>query len=60
MIDKAFTLLGKREFMNVADLLNVPVSEVEDRITILEKWFPNMYNSIPAEYVKTFVDSVYV
>ncbi|XP_060568420.1 uncharacterized protein LOC132727023 [Ruditapes philippinarum] len=51
--------IGKREFMNVADLLNVPVSEVEDRITILEKWFPNMYNSIPAEYVKTFVDSVF-
>ncbi|XP_045185027.2 uncharacterized protein LOC123543029 [Mercenaria mercenaria] len=51
--------IGRREFMNVADLLNVPVSEVADRTTYLEKWFPKIYNSTPAEYLKTFVDSVF-
>lgn len=46
--------------MNVADLLNVPVSEVDDRTTWLEKKFPAIYTSTPSEYLKTFVDSVYV
>ncbi|KAL4238205.1 Two pore calcium channel protein 1-like [Mactra antiquata] len=50
--------IGRREFMNVADLLNVPVSEVEDRITVFEKVVPTLYNSVAAEYVKTFVDSI--
>ncbi|XP_052766149.1 uncharacterized protein LOC128207337 [Mya arenaria] len=51
--------IGRREFMNVADLLNVPVSEVEDRITWLEKVVPQLYNSRPSEYLRSFVDSVF-
>ncbi|WAR20638.1 TPC1-like protein [Mya arenaria] len=46
--------IGRREFMNVADLLNVPVSEVEDRIIWLEKVVPQLYNSRPSEYLKFF------
>ena len=49
---------GRQEFMNVADLLNVPVSEVNERTTWLEKTFPAIYTSLPSEYLKTFVDSM--
>lgn len=59
-VNQHIAISGKREFLNVADLLNVPVSEVDDRITWLEKHFHSIYTSTPSEFLKTFVDSVYV
>ncbi|KAH3844389.1 uncharacterized protein LOC127873579 [Dreissena polymorpha] len=51
--------IGRREFMNVADLLNVQISEVSDRITWLEKTFPRLYLSVPSEFIRTIVDTVF-
>ena len=46
--------------MNVADLMNVPVSEVKDRMTWIETHFPTIYTSAPSEFLKVLVDSMYV
>ena len=46
--------------MNVADLMNVPVSEVKDRMTWFEAHFPTIYMSAPSEFLKVLVDSMYV
>ena len=46
--------------MNVADLMNVPVSEVKDRMTWIETHFSTIYLSAPSEFVKVLVDSMYV
>lgn len=46
--------------MNVADLMNVPVTEVTDRMTWFEKCFPNIYLSTPSECLKVLVDSMCV
>ena len=43
--------------MNVADLMNVPVSEVKDRMTWLETHIPRVYLSAPSECLKGLVDS---
>ncbi|XP_041352429.1 two pore calcium channel protein 1-like [Gigantopelta aegis] len=37
--------ISKQDFLNLADLLNVELTEITDRQTILEKTFPRMYNS---------------
>ena len=46
--------------MNVADLMNVPVSEVKDRMIWIETHFSTIYLSAPSEFVKVLVDSMYV
>ena len=42
----------------MADLMNVPVSEVEDRMTWLEIHIPSIYLSTPSESLKALVDSM--
>lgn len=45
--------------MHVADLLNVPISEVNDRITWLEMTFPSVYLSFASKRIKTVVQTMY-
>ncbi|KAL8589847.1 hypothetical protein ACOMHN_020850 [Nucella lapillus] len=45
----------KPEFMNLADLLHVELTEVNDRQTFLEKRMPHIYNSATSHYVKLIV-----
>ncbi|XP_045582031.1 two pore channel protein 1 [Procambarus clarkii] len=40
--------LEKREFLKLADLLNVEVSEVVDRTTLIGHYFPSVYYSKPS------------
>ncbi|XP_076441597.1 uncharacterized protein LOC143280798 [Babylonia areolata] len=49
------TFIYKEEFMNLADLLHVELSEVKDRQTFLERRFPNVYNSASSYYIKQIV-----
>ncbi|GFR69062.1 two pore calcium channel protein 1 [Elysia marginata] len=42
--DDNTNVLSKKNFMNMADLMNVHLSEVKDRITLQEMLFPNFYN----------------
>ncbi|GFO10198.1 two pore calcium channel protein 1 [Plakobranchus ocellatus] len=42
--DDNTSVLSKKNFLNVSDLLNVHLSEVKDRITLQEKLFPKIYN----------------
>lgn len=51
--------IARDEFMNVADLLNVPISECSDRTTWLESKFPKIYDSTASEWLKALVCSVY-
>lgn len=41
----------KGEFLKLADLLNVEVSEVVDRTTILAHYFPTIYYSKPSKWL---------
>ncbi|CAG5119818.1 unnamed protein product [Candidula unifasciata] len=45
-------VLDKKDFLNVSDLLNVPLTEVKDRKTFLEKHIPRIYNHRISEYIK--------
>ncbi|KAH3844387.1 hypothetical protein DPMN_086645 [Dreissena polymorpha] len=51
--------IDRSEFMHVADLLNVPISQVNDRITWLEKTFPSVYLSFPSQRIKEVVQTIY-
>ncbi|KAI8787824.1 two pore calcium channel protein 1 [Biomphalaria glabrata] len=48
-------VLSKKNFLNLADLLQVQLTEVKDRLTLLEKHFPSIYNHRISEYFKFFV-----
>ncbi|KAH9509193.1 hypothetical protein Btru_049330 [Bulinus truncatus] len=48
-------VLSKKNFLNLADLLHVQLTEVKDRLTLLEKHFPSIYNHLISEYFKRFV-----
>ncbi|KAG0721105.1 Two pore calcium channel protein 1 [Chionoecetes opilio] len=47
--------LEKVEFLKVADLLNVEVSEVVDRTTLIGHFFPTLYYSKPSKLLCTIV-----
>jgi len=49
---------GRQQFLNIADLLNVPISQVSDRKTFLEMYFTNMYNSKLSKLLRRVVESV--
>lgn len=36
--------LSFKEFLYLPDLLNIRITEIKDRMTILEKYIPNIYN----------------
>ncbi|KAK3094057.1 hypothetical protein FSP39_023541 [Pinctada imbricata] len=42
----------KSQFLKLADLLELPLTEVKDRQTFLEKMVPNIYNSKASSYLK--------
>ncbi|KAF0310153.1 Two pore calcium channel protein 1 [Amphibalanus amphitrite] len=48
-------MLGERDLYQLADLLNVRVTEVKDRVTLLERLFPSCFNSRPAVLVRRVV-----
>lgn len=43
--------LVKEEFLKLADLLNVEVSEVVDRTTLIGHYFPKIYYSKPSKFI---------
>ncbi|WAR18392.1 TPC1-like protein [Mya arenaria] len=45
----------KADFLNLVNLLQVPVSEIHDRRTFLEKRIPDIYNSRPSKVLRMFV-----
>lgn len=45
----------KTQFLYLADLLMLPLTEVWDRMTLLEKYFPRLYNSPISSVIKTIV-----
>ncbi|XP_064622420.1 uncharacterized protein LOC135484707 [Lineus longissimus] len=47
--------IERREFLKVADLLNVEVTEVKDRITLFERYMPRCYKSWLSEALKSVV-----
>ncbi|XP_053376398.1 two pore channel protein 2-like isoform X2 [Mercenaria mercenaria] len=47
--------ISKRDFLNLINLLQVPVTEVQERQTFLEKKIPNIYNSKASYIVKVCV-----
>ncbi|XP_046384151.1 two pore calcium channel protein 1-like [Ischnura elegans] len=56
---KGSNQIGKLEFMQLADLLNVEISEVKDRVTYLQMFFPKLYNSNPSRFIQSFVKAKY-
>ncbi|KAK3863749.1 hypothetical protein Pcinc_030506 [Petrolisthes cinctipes] len=48
-------VLDKGEFLRLADLLNVEVSEVVDRTTFMGHFFPRIYFSTPSSILRTIV-----
>ena len=46
---------ARSEFMTLADLLNVPISEVKDRVLFLEKYCTACFVSYPSELLKMVV-----
>ena len=50
ILKKAF-----KEFVYLPDLLNYPVTEVKDRLTIYEIYAPKIYNSKYSQIVRRFV-----
>lgn len=56
ILDKDSTgTISKRDFLNLTNLLQVPVSEVYDRLTFLEKKIPHIYNSTISNVFKKCV-----
>ncbi|XP_045118036.1 two pore calcium channel protein 1-like isoform X1 [Portunus trituberculatus] len=47
--------LEKGEFLKLADLLNVEVSEVVDRTTLIGHYLPTLYNSKPSKMICAIV-----
>lgn len=47
--------INKKDFLNLVNLLQVPVTEVHERQTFLERTFPNIYNSRASFYLKLCV-----
>ncbi|XP_046575714.1 LOW QUALITY PROTEIN: two pore calcium channel protein 1-like [Haliotis rubra] len=47
--------IRKKQFMGLADLLQVELSEVKDRQTLIEKYFPKVYNSYASVLLKIVV-----
>ena len=45
----------KPQFLYLADLLILPLTEVRDRMTLLQKYFPRIYNSYISSVIKTIV-----
>ncbi|XP_012942639.1 two pore calcium channel protein 1 [Aplysia californica] len=48
-------VLDKKDFLHLSDLLHLPLSEVKDRQTLFEKYFPDVYNHRYSELFKRFV-----
>ncbi|XP_071079972.1 two pore calcium channel protein 1-like [Haliotis cracherodii] len=47
--------IRKKHFMGLADLLQVELSEVKDRQTLIEKYFPKVYNAYASVMLKMVV-----
>ncbi|KAI0227845.1 Two pore calcium channel protein 1A [Lamellibrachia satsuma] len=53
--DTADNAIRKKDFLKVADLLNVELAEVKEEPTVLEKFCPGCYLSAPSEIIKSIV-----
>ncbi|XP_076314234.1 uncharacterized protein LOC143226750 [Tachypleus tridentatus] len=52
-------LVEKSDFLQLADLLNVSVSEVQDRKFFIAKFLPKVYNSKPSKLLRRLVAQKY-
>lgn len=50
-----FNLLGKADFLQLADLLNVTVSEIKDRRSIFDGLSPHCYHSMQSKALRKAV-----
>ena len=48
-------LPAKAEFLYSADLLNIPLTQVKDRMILWERLFPRVFNSVPSKAVRLVV-----
>ncbi|KAJ7390844.1 Ion transport protein, partial [Desmophyllum pertusum] len=48
-------LQGKKDFLMVADVLNVKVIEVKDQVTLFERFIPKIYNSRVSAKLRLYV-----
>ena len=48
-------IVGKAEFLTSADLLNVPLTEVKDRMILWDKLFPSVFNHPASKFVRVVV-----
>ena len=46
---------AKAEFLYSADLLNIPLTQVKDRMILWERLFPRVFNSVPSKAVRLVV-----
>ena len=46
---------GRKDFLKVADLLNVELAEETEEPTALETWCPRCYLAPPSEVIKSIV-----
>ncbi|KAH3859383.1 two pore channel protein 1-like [Dreissena polymorpha] len=51
--------ISRSQFLNIADLLNVPISVVSERKTFLEIHFPRFYLSPASRLIRRLVSSLY-
>ena len=52
---KNYGFSGRSDFMTLADLLNVPISEVTDKVLFLEKHCTTCFMSYLSELLKLMV-----
>jgi len=52
--------VAKAEFLTCADLLNVPLTEVKDRMLLWNRMCPRLYNSKVTEFIRKVVKHKYV
>ena len=50
-----FCFVGKKDFLLVADVMNVKVIEVKDQVTLLERFIPRIYNSRVSAKIRVIV-----
>lgn len=51
--------IGKKDFLMVADVLNVKVIEVKDQVNLFEKFVPRIYNARLSAKIRVFVCHTY-
>ncbi|WAR19030.1 TPC1-like protein, partial [Mya arenaria] len=51
--------ISRCQFLNIANLLNVPISVVSERKTFMEIYVPRLYSCKISKLIRAFVDTIY-